>query len=598
MKQRETAVVLAAVLAAMVGAGDAFAQEQSASVPATANIVNGIPTNQQPTTGALLFVGPNTKNQFLECSGVLIGCRTFLTAAHCLCTQSNNYQACANNELANIDPADLRVFLQHAGIFHVRELYVSPTYLRGSRGDLMMLRLSERVEGIDPSRFNATHGPSIDHGTDGLIAGFGSTGDDQRDAAIKRVGEVNIAACQVAHPEPANVCWNFKAPVAQPGQDSNVCFKDDGGPLFIDFGAGPVVAGIHSGGSSTCDADAFAYDSATYGEREWLASVGGLDVFRDQCSDLGEVGDRWVTVQGAAGELPLSLDHVRMSFNVPDPTKLLRVTVNGDTDRDGDYDMYVRLGDRPTRRVYDCKSAGVGQFGACVFEKPQARTVHVLLRHVSLKARGQSRYQVTATAYAPRPAAGDVPKAPERLRYEIRSEDRRRLTWFDMSSDEEGFEVQRSIGDDSDEFSTRAVVGPDRQFFIDAAAADQIFAYRVRAFNIHGNSDWSNLCMVNRPAPLKPRFLQATDVKEHRVSLQWRDRSDDELGFQIQRRKQGALQWDTVAQLGVDQRTFTDTRLTAGRTYEYRVRARGRDAICVPDSGYTGILTVTTLELE
>ena len=597
MNQRRMAVAVAVVSAMLIAGADARAQESSAS-SMTENIVNGIPTNQQPTTGALLFVGPNTKNQFLECSGVLIGCRTFLTAAHCLCTHSGSYQACASDELATIDPADLRVFFQHAGIFHVRELYVSPDYLRGKHGDLMLLRLSERVDGIEPARFNALHGPYINHGTNGLIAGFGSSGDDRSDASIKRVGQVDTAACSITNPEPSNVCWNFVAPVASAGQDSNVCFKDDGGPLFVDFGGGPVVAGIHSGGSSTCDANAFAFDTSVYDEREWITSVGGLDVGRDQCSDLGEVGDRFVTVQGAAGELPLTHDHTRFSFNVPDPTQLLRVTVNGDTDKDGDYDMYVRLGEKPTRYVYDCKSTGVGQFGACVFEKPHAGTVQVLLRHVSLRARGKSRFQVTATAFQPRPAAGDVPKAPERLRYEIRSESLRRLTWFDMSQDEEGFEIQRSLGDNDGEFSTRAVIGVDRQFYTDLAPPDQIFTYRVRAFNIHGPSEWSNLCLVNRPAPLAPRRLQATEVTAHRVSLQWNDRSADEAGFQIQRRRHGALQWDTIKQLGPDQHTYTDTRLAAARTYDYRVRARGRDGICVPDSNYSGTLAVTTLALD
>jgi len=87
-------------------------------------------------------------------------------------------------------------------------------------------------------------------------------------------------------------------------------------------------------------------------------------------------------------------------------------------------------------------------------------------------------------------------------------------------------------------------------------------------------------------------------VTAHRVSLQWNDRSADEAGFQIQRRRHGALQWDTIKQLGPDQHTYTDTRLAAARTYDYRVRARGRDGICVPDSNYSGTLAVTTLALD
>ncbi|MBI5503489.1 MAG: trypsin-like serine protease [Deltaproteobacteria bacterium] len=595
MDHAKRALVWAALLVGLVVVGDARAAEQRSAAPATANIVNGIRTNMQPTTGALLYVGPDIKNQFLECSGVLIGCRTFLTSAHCLCTQSNNYAACAQNELANIDPADLRVFFQHAGIFHVRELYVSPTYLRGKRSDLMLLRLSERVDGIEPAVFNQKHGLPLPLGTSALIAGFGNTGDDRLDAAIKRVGNVETARCPFTAPEPDNICWDFVEPIPAPGQESNVCFKDDGGPLFIDFGSGPEVAGIHSGGSSTCDADAFAFDSDVYRSREWIRTVGGRDVTRKQCSNLGEVGDNFVFVDGDSGMLPRSDDEARFSFEVPEGTELLRVTVNGDTEKTGDYDMFVGLDSLPTKVDYDCKSSGVGQFGICAIENPDAAFVNILIRHVKQHlGRGKSRFQVTVTAFLPRPADGPTPWAPERLRYEVRSEERRRLTWKDMSRNEDGFELQRSSGQGDGVFSTRAVLKANRTFYVDVAKPDKIFAYRVRSFNEHGASEWSNLCLVNRPAPLAPRRLRAENVKFHRLTVRWNDRSDDESGFQLQRRMQGDEKWDTVATLGANTVTYDDEGLDSATTYEYRVRALGHGSICVPDSNYSSKLEVTT----
>ena len=44
-------------------------------------VVNGVPTQSRPTTGALLLTD-GTGSYALACSGTLIGCRTFLTAAH------------------------------------------------------------------------------------------------------------------------------------------------------------------------------------------------------------------------------------------------------------------------------------------------------------------------------------------------------------------------------------------------------------------------------------------------------------------------------------------------------------------------------------
>jgi hypothetical protein len=61
--------LVAVGLVATIATASARADDTTAPFLDDAAIVNGIPTHLQPTTGALLFVGPDLKNQFLDCSG-------------------------------------------------------------------------------------------------------------------------------------------------------------------------------------------------------------------------------------------------------------------------------------------------------------------------------------------------------------------------------------------------------------------------------------------------------------------------------------------------------------------------------------------------
>jgi hypothetical protein len=563
-------------------------------------IVNGIPTNLQPTTGALLFVGPDTKNQFLDCSGVLIGCRTVLTAAHCICPDADNYAECLDAISNPDDVADLRFFFQHSGIHHVRDIYVDPTYIAGYGGDLALLRLSELVTGIEPQPYHQSAPLRPSHGTPGVIVGFGSTADDRTDAAIKRVGEITTAQCPLdaGPPGAINLCWNFEEPILDPGEDSSLCLKDDGGPLLIDFGNGAEVAGIHSGGGPTCEADTFSYSTDVARSRQWITSVGGPDVSRQQCSDLGEVGEPWVAVFGGTGRLPRSEEEARFSFTIPEDPLLVRVTVNGDTARDGDYDLFVGLGNNlPTKDDNDCESSGVGQFGACEFEEPDTERVNVLIRHVRKNLpRGRSRFQVTVTVWSEIPPHPLLPpRGPDNLRYERRDENFKTFRWFDDSNDEDGFELQRHAGTSPDSlFVTRRIIRKNLENTFDLVPEGEVFTYRIRAFNVAGNSEWSNLCYVNQKRVVRPTRLRATEVFAHRVVLKWRDNSNNESLFELQRRKAGQVNWKSITLIGANQTEHIDRNLEANTDYEYRVRARGHLNECIKHSRFSNRLEVET----
>jgi hypothetical protein len=74
------------------------------------------------------------------------------------------------------------------------------------------------------------------------------------------------------------------------------------------------------------------------------------------------------------------------------------------------------------------------------------------------------------------------------------------------------------------------------------------------------------------PAPAAPSNLVATTLTSTSIQLDWTDNSPDETGFRVERRV-GMAAFATVANLGANVTTFTNTGLTANTTYDYRVFA-------------------------
>lgn len=260
-------------------------------------IVNGSPTQHEAATGALL--DRNGSALGVSCSGVLVGCRTFLTAAHCVCP-GDTY--CAAN------PADHAVYLQHGGIFEVESILVHPQYNFGIQNDIAVVRLAQAVSGIAPAPINSFGTPSPS--TPGTIVGFGSTRATNDDAGLKRRGQVHVASCSEAPfpiPEPAHVCWKFDLPLGAEGENSNTCFGDSGGPLFISSqstGLDGIVAGLASGGSnSLCNAPDVAFDTNVFETRLFIASASLGDLGTSSCDStppVGSVSTRVVAAGSAA----------------------------------------------------------------------------------------------------------------------------------------------------------------------------------------------------------------------------------------------------------------------------------------------------------
>jgi len=378
---------LVALAALALLAGGAFAQGGSSySTPMAehdpdAKIVNGVLTWTFPTTVALV------DNLGTLCSGTLIGCETVLAAAHCFC-QGDTAGTCGTPNISG-----LQVFTQHAGIRDIQSVSIDPTYSFGVTGDLAVLKLTQPVTGISPTPINRVGKPA--NGSVAAIAGFGLSGEGGLDSGLKRAGLVTTAGCQIVPPA-GHVCWNFNNPLGDPGDDSNTCSGDSGGPLFVNFGAGDVVAGVTSGGiSQDCNPPDESFDANVFPRRNWIQSQGGSDLNNTSCGNLPSAGGPDTEILFGSGNLSVSNPDDRFFFEVPVGTTRLRVALNGEDGFGSDFDLFVKRGSQPTTNDFDCSSERVGMYEECEFFSPVAGTWHVLVDRFA----GSGEFQLTVTLF-------------------------------------------------------------------------------------------------------------------------------------------------------------------------------------------------------
>ena len=352
-------------------------------------IVNGLPAPSDYASVGALLEGADPTSARAWCTGTLIGCSAFLTAAHCVCEGTG---AQCQPPTAP-DPSRYHVYLPHAGIVPVASIAVRPDFAFPV-GDVAIVKLAQPVNGIRPSAIDTTAAPP--DGTAGTIVGFGRSSGSTFDYGLERFGAVTTGACPPLVSPTTSVCWTFDAPLGPAGTDSNTCNGDSGGPLFVDLGAGPVVAGVTSGGtSSDCEPTDQSYDANVFPYRSWIASQVGADLGAGACGALPPIGDAATTTIDLPGTLSSSAPEGRASFDVPAGTTLLRVAMNALDDGVANFDLYVKPGEPPTPASFACARTGTGQFAVCDLPDPAAGTWHVLVERVT----GGGAYQLTATRF-------------------------------------------------------------------------------------------------------------------------------------------------------------------------------------------------------
>jgi hypothetical protein len=213
-------------------------------------------------------------------------------------------------------------------------------------------------------------------------------------------------------------------------------------------------------------------------------------------------------------------------------------------------------------------------------------------RVVAYNAAGNSTSATVGAAVVP------MPSAPTNLVAALQSGPKISLTWRDNANNESYFVVEKSV--DGGAFTLLAQPAARNNTgnvtYVDTVvSASHSYRYRVAAVNAGGQSAYATSNTISTPSiPLAPSNLAGTAVqsgKKANITLTWKDNSNNETGFIIERATNPAftvgLNSSTVAANTV---TVTQTGLYRGVTYYYRVRAANLGGV----SAWSNVFSIVT----
>jgi fibronectin type 3 domain-containing protein/regulation of enolase protein 1 (concanavalin A-like superfamily) len=199
---------------------------------------------------------------------------------------------------------------------------------------------------------------------------------------------------------------------------------------------------------------------------------------------------------------------------------------------------------------------------------------------------GDSGYSTEANATTLGP-----PVAPSGLTANAVSTSQIGLAWGDVAA-ETGFKIERKTGA-AGTYAQIATVGAGVTTYNDTGlTASTNYYYRVRATNTFGDSGYSAEANATTLAlvPATPTGLIANAVSSTQIDLAWGDVAT-ETGYKIERKTGAAGTYSQIATVAANVTTYSNTGLTAGTTYFYRVRANN----AAGDSGYSTEASATAI---
>lgn len=170
------------------------------------------------------------------------------------------------------------------------------------------------------------------------------------------------------------------------------------------------------------------------------------------------------------------------------------------------------------------------------------------------------------------------------------------LIWEDNSEDEEYFELWRK--EDTSSFKVIRSLERNSISTNDTISKPNLeYSYQIKAVNSNGSSESNIVTTVpdNSNITAAPGALRGTAYGTSRIVLNWKDNSDNELAFKIERKISSGTNFEIIATVSANETSYTDTEeLYPSTEYTYRVAAIGQFGI----SKWSNNLSIATLSYD
>jgi hypothetical protein len=206
-------------------------------------------------------------------------------------------------------------------------------------------------------------------------------------------------------------------------------------------------------------------------------------------------------------------------------------------------------------------------------------------------AGGNSTWSNEASAKTDTPPV-TLPAAPSNLIATATGASVINLTWTDNATNETSYILQRSLTSGSGFTNIATLAANTISYSNTGLNSSTTYYFRVQALNSTGSSAWSNIANATTTVagpPAAPSSLTARTNGCNTIVLNWVDNSGNETNFDLRRSTSQYGTYSTIATLPANTTTYTNTGLTNGRKYYYKVRAKNPAG----NSAYSNTASVT-----